>query len=184
MRFDAEDRILKTGWTGKLRIGILGAFNGAVYSATMLLLIWRWRATADQRNIAESTISGDHINLVSNERWIPIVLIWLVAFTLASLVVDYFWQRRKGYILVWEVVGVIAVAAWNVFALLGTWLDKQAGDTMSYSRVTSSRNPLFGPVSLAVVILANFIYGYLVRAICRKLKQPYDVDGVDLRPAP
>jgi hypothetical protein len=150
----------------------------------MLLLIWRWRATANQRHIAESTLSGDYVNLVSNERWVPIVFIWLVAFTVASLVVDYFWQRRKGYILFWELVGVIAVAAWNAFALLGTWLDKQAGDTMSYSRVTSSRNPLFGPVSLAVVILVNFTYGYLVRAFCRKLKPRSYVEGVDLRSAP
>lgn len=179
-----EDRRLKATWTGKLRIGILGAVNGAVYSATMLLLIWRWRASADESNMIENAISGDYVHLVSNERWIPIVIIWLVAFTSASLVVDYFWQHRKGYILFWEAVGLIAVASWNAFALFGTWLDKQAGDTMSYSRVTSSRNPLFGPVSLAVVILVNFIYGYLVQALCRKLEKAYDVDGVDLRQAP
>lgn len=150
---------------------MLGAVNGVAYSATMLLLIWWWRAVTEERNLIEGATSGDYVNMVSNERWVPIVIIWLVVFTCASLLVHYFWPHPKSYILFWLAVGVIAVAAWNAFALLGTWLDKQAGDTLSYSRVTSSRNPLFGPVSLGVVILVNLIYGYLVQVFCRKLKQ-------------
>jgi hypothetical protein len=179
-----EARHLKTAWAEKLQIAILGAINGVVYSATMLLLIWRWRAASDERHMIESALLGDHIQLAGNERWIPIVIIWLVAFTLASLVVDYFWKFRKDHILYWVAIGVIAIAAWNAFALLGAWLDKQAGDTISYSRVTSSQNPIFGPISIAVVILVNFVYGYLVVAFYRKLKQRYDVEKVDLQPSP
>lgn len=172
-------------WAGKIRIGILGAVNGMVYSATMLLLIWRWRAAADERNIIESTISGDYVDLVSNERWIPIVFIWLVAFTLASLVVNYFWRHPRNYVVFWEAVGLTAVAAWNAFAVFGAWFDYHfSGDTMSYSRVTSARNPLFGPISLVVVIVVNLIYGTLVQVFCKKLKQEYEADGVELRPTP
>lgn len=163
--------LLKANLARRVNMGFLGAVNGVLYSATMILLIWWWRAYADERSLIESAMSGDYINLVSNERWIPIVIIWSIAFTSASLSVDHFWQNRRASILFWEVVGAVAIVAWNVFALLGTWLDKQAGDTLSYSRVTSGRNPLFGPFSLAVVIGVNFVYGYLVQTFCRTLKQ-------------
>lgn len=166
--------MLKTISFRKLKVGFLGAANGVVYSVTMLLLIGWWRASAEKRNLIDNTISGDHINLVGNERWISIVIVWGIAFTLASLIVDYFWRHKKNSILFWEAVGVIAVTAWNVFVLLGTWLDQQAGDTISYSRVTSSGNPLFGPISLAVVIFVNFVYGYLVSSFPGKFKQTHD----------
>ena len=162
-----EEEPLKKTWTRKLRMGLLGLINGAVYSVIMLLLIWWWRAAADSRHAIESTISGDYVLLVSNERWIPIVLIWLFAFTSATVLVDYFWKNWNGQVLFWLAVGLIAVASWNAFGLVGTWLDKQAGDTISYSRVTSAHNPLFGPISLAVVVVVNVIYGYLVRAFAK-----------------
>lgn len=152
---------------GKVKSSVLGALNGAVYSTVMMLMIWHLRTSAEQRNIEEGAISGDYINLVSNERWSSIVVIWVVAFTLASLIVGTIWRKgQKSSILFWVVVGVVAVAAWNGFALFGAWLDKQyAGDTMTYGWVTSWRNPLFGPISLAVVILVNLVYGYLVRSV-------------------
>lgn len=169
---------MKANWTGKLWIGMLGAINGAVYSATMLLIIWRVRALADERNMAQGAISGDYINLVSHERWSSIIIIWLVAFTLASLVVSSLWRKhQRGSILFWEVIGVMAVAAWNGFALLGSVVDKYySGGATTYGWVTSLRNPLHGPISFAVVILVNFAYGYLVQALCRKLKPRYEAD--------
>lgn len=166
MRYEAKDHRMKGTSTGKLRSCILGALNGAVYSATMLLMIWRLRASADERNIAEGAISGDYVNLVSHERWSSIVIIWLVAFTLASLIVSSLWRKnQKRSVLFWEVVGVAAVAAWNGFALFGAWFDNYfASDTISYVWVTSLWNPLYGPLSFAVVILVNLVYGYLVQA--------------------
>lgn len=157
---------------GRLRLCILGALNGVVYSATMLLMIWRLRASADEHNIVEGAISGDYIDLVSHERWSSIVITWLVAFTLASFIVSSLWRKnQKRSILFWEVIGVVAVAAWNGFALFGSWLDKHyAGDTMTYGWVTSLRNPLYGPISLAVVILVNLFFGYLVRVFYPKMQ--------------
>lgn len=162
--------------TGKLRSCILGALNGVVYSATMLLMIWRLRALADERNLARWAITGDFIDLVSHERWHSIVIIWLLAFTLASLIVSRFW-RRKQNILFWVIVGVVAVAAWNGFALFGVWFDYYfSGDTISYTLVTSLSNPLFGPISFAVVILVNLVYGYLVRFFEPKTHEGEEMD--------
>lgn len=182
MRYEANDYRMKMTSSGKLLSCVLGALNGAVYCLTTLPVIWWRRSLAEEQNIAEGTISGDYVHMVSNERWVPIVVILLVSFTLASLIVASFWrQRGRGSIFFWEVVGVLAVAAWNGFALVGSWLDEQAGDRLSYTWVTSSHNPLFGPISLAVVILVNFVYGYLVRAFEPKI---YDAEELDLRSAP
>lgn len=169
---------------GKLRRGILGALNGALFSAVMSVIVWQWSAYEHERNIREAARFGDFpAQQSSNVRWVSVVLIWILAFTLAAFVVDYFWRnRRSGSVLFWEVVGVIAVSAWNVFALCSSWLDKYlAGDSMSYAWVTSSRNPLVGPISLVVVILVNFVYAYLVRAFEPKM---YDGKQMDLRSAP
>ena len=176
---------MKTIGKEKLRDCILGAFNGAFYSVTMLLLIWRLRAAADERNIREGQISGDYIHLASYEKWESIVIIWLVAFTLASLIIGSLWRKKqKNFILYWEVVGVVAVAAWNAFSLIGSLLDNYRGESITYGWVTSWHNPLYGPITFVVVILVNLAYGYLIRLIFRKLEQWYDVDGINLRSTP
>ena len=172
---------MKTSWLGKLVIAILGTLNGALYSAAMLFLIWRLRLAAEERNAIEGAVFGDYVHLVSHERWVPIVIVWLVVFTVSALMVDYFWHGWKR-VLFWEAVGVIAIAGWNVLALVGTWIDKQGGDTISHSLVTSSNNPLFGPTSLLVVLVANLLFGFLVRSMRGKLQHELDVDQADLRP--
>jgi hypothetical protein len=160
--FKVEEIEMKI-YISNFRTCMLGLINGAIYSVTMCLLIWWLRRSSDERNVLEGSMSGDYVHLVSNERWTSIVIIWLVLFTLASLAANYFWRYGKNHILFWEVVGLLAVAAWNVFALFGAWLDwKYAHDTMSYTLVTSLHNPLFGPISLGIVIVLNFFYGYLV----------------------
>lgn len=152
-------------FTDKLWLGLLGVGNGLAYSGIMLLLIWQWRASDYERNVIQGMVSGDYIDLVANERWLPIVIIWILTFTLASQLVDCFWQRGRSLILFWLTVGILAVAAWNGLALIGTWIDTHAGDSISYSRVTSPNNPFFGPLSLGLVILINFIYGYAIQAL-------------------
>jgi len=145
---------------------MLGTFNGAVYSAVMLPMIWAGMALANRDNALKTTPYGDFVQLITNVRWSSIVIIWLVAFTLASLIVSSLWPKnKKRSILFWGVVGIVAVAAWNGFALFGVWFDYHfSGDTISYGWVTSLSNPLFGPISFAVVIPVNLFYGYLVRA--------------------
>ncbi|HKO44536.1 MAG TPA: hypothetical protein VJU84_14755 [Pyrinomonadaceae bacterium] len=156
---------MKTESKRILRTSILGALNGAVYSAIMWLMIWAWMAVANRDHALETTSYGDFIQLGNNERWSGIVIAWLVAFTLASILVSGLWRsNRKRSILYWEIVGVVAMVAWNGFALIGSLLGKHyEGDTQSYAWVTSLNNPLFGPISFAVVIVVNFVYGYLVQ---------------------
>src|SRR5688572_18181279 len=114
---------MKRIFSDKLWLGLLGAGNGIAYSAIMLLLIWQWRASADERNFVDGMRSGDYVNLVSNERWLPIVIVWILTFILASQLVDCFWHRGRRLILFWLAVGVLAVAGWNALALTGAWLD-------------------------------------------------------------
>lgn len=169
--------------TGKLLTSMLGAFNGAVYSAVMLPMIWAGMALANPDNALATTPHGDFLQLITNVRWSSVVIAWLVAFTLASLFVGSIWRtNHKRSILFWEIVGVVAVAAWNGFAVIGSLLDRHyAGDTMTYAWVTSLSNPLFGPISLAMVIVVNFVYGYLVQAVEPKM---YDREEDNLRPSP
>jgi len=42
----------------RLRIWILGAVNGALYSAIILLMVWQIRAYEDARNIREAATFG------------------------------------------------------------------------------------------------------------------------------
>jgi len=166
--------VMKITPPGKLLTSLLGAFNGAVYSTVMLLMIWAGMAVSNRDNALKTTPYGDFVQFGTNVRWSSVVIAWLVTFTLASLIVSGLWPKnKKRSILFWEIVGVVAVAAWNGFALLGVWFDYHfSGDTLSYKFVTSLSNPLFGPISLAVIIIVNFFYGYLAGGFYQKLWGP------------
>jgi hypothetical protein len=53
---------------------------------------------------------------------------------------------------------------------------------MSYSRVTYSRNALYGLVSPVVVVLVNLVYAYTIQVFYNKSKRGYEVDGANARP--
>ena len=126
----------------------------------MLLLVWQDRTYEYTRIVTESGSLGHlPVQLTSNERWVPMVVTWVVMFAASALFVDYFWRWKRMSILFWETVGLVAVAAWNILILLAFWLEKWfSGQPMSYSWVTSSSNPVFGPISLGVVLIANLLY--------------------------
>ena len=150
----------------RFRIFILGALNGALYSAIMLVMVWQLRAYEDARSIKDAATFGHlPVQLTSNERWVPIVVTWILIFTFAAPVVAHFWHGyRTSSVLFWEVVGLIAVSAWNVLVLFAFWIEKQSSSQMmSYDWVTSSSNPIFGPISLGVVLIVNFIYACAIR---------------------
>src|SRR5215471_8919728 len=140
------------------RILLLGATNGALYSAVMLVLVWQVRSYAYNGNMTEAESSGHFpVQLTSNERWVPMVIVWIVLFVLAAFLVNDFWRRSKASVWFWEAIGLAAVATWNVLILLTFWLEKGfSGRGLSYAWVTSSSNPIFGPISLAVVLILNF----------------------------
>lgn len=152
------------GWrVRRLRVFILGALNGALYSVIMLLLAWWVRASEYARNIREAESLGHlPVQLTSNERWTPIVVTWVLIFALAALVVDRFWVRNKASVLFWETIGLLAVIVWNVFILSVFWLEQQmSAQTMIYAWLRSS-NPILGPISLGVVLIINFVYAQVV----------------------
>ena len=148
----------------RLRLLLLASIDGVLYSGVILLLVWQVRTYEYARNVRESQSFGHFpVQFTSNERWVPMVATWIVIFALAAIMVDYFWHWKKPSVLFWETIGLVAVAAWNVLVLLAFWIEKGfSGDTISYAWVTSSSNLVFGPISLAVVLLVNFVYAQAV----------------------
>jgi amino acid permease len=146
------------------RILILGAIDGALYSAVTLVLVWQVRAYAYNRNVREAESFGHFpVQMTSNERWVPIVVIWIVMFGLAALLVNHFWRSSKSSVWFWEAIGLVAVATWNVFILSTFWLEKGfSGQGLSYAWATSSSNPIFGPISLGVVLIVNVLFAQAV----------------------
>lgn len=154
----------------QFRILILGTINGALYSAIILVLVWQLRAYEYNRNMREAESFGHlPVQLTSSERWVPMVVAWIVMFALAALVVNHFWTKSKHSVFFWEAIGVIAVSAWNVFILSAFWLEKQlSAQQITYGWVTSPSNPLSGPISLGVVLIVNFVYAQAVISFKRK----------------
>lgn len=155
--------------TGRLKTLSLGAVNGALYTITMFLLISLSQDYFQARYIREATGSGTPIvQFGSNERWSGIAIFMILVFAISAYVVRRFSRGRFGSLLFWELVGVIAVAGWNVFMLGTTWFEKElSAQTLTYDWVTSRSNWLYGPISLAAVVLINLIYGSLLRAFQR-----------------
>jgi len=92
----------------------------------------------------------------------------ILVFAISAYAVRRLSRGRLGPLLFWELIGVIAVAGWNVFMLGTTWFEKElSAQTLTYDWVTSRSNWLYGPISLAAVVLINLIYGSLLRAFQR-----------------
>ena len=155
-----------TGWLPTL---LLGALNGAVYTLVMFLLISVVRSYLHNQYVLEATRLGAPIvQFGSHERWSGIATVMIFVFALSAYAVNHFCQRRLSSLLFWELVGVIAVAGWNVFMLTTTWFEKElSAQRLTYDWVTSGSNWLYGPISLGAVILINFIYGNVVKVFLR-----------------
>jgi drug/metabolite transporter (DMT)-like permease len=147
----------------RLRILTLGALNGIFYSVIMLLLVLGGQEYEYARNIRDATGSGHlPVQLTSNERWLPMVVIWVVIFALAALVVDRFWTRKTS-ILFWETSGLLAVVAWNIFILSAFWLEQHFwAEATGYVRVTLPAILGLALVSLGVVLITSFLYAQAV----------------------
>ena len=179
----------------RLRTCVLGAVNGVLYGLLVALMVWQLDAWADRHINAEDTYGNQvsAISLGSSVRWTGLVIIWVLAFTLAAGLVDHLWPyNKKRSVLFWEVVGVVAIAAWNAFVLFAAWMDKLQGQPLTLAMVTSPWKPLFGPIGLStvpvttgdwvqildpvtgpmtfvIVIALNFFYGHLLRLFRRKI---------------
>ncbi len=144
---------------------LLGAVNGVFYVISMFLLISLARDYFQKQYIREATRLGAPIvQFGSNERWSGIAIVLILMFAVSAYLVARFYKSRFSSLLFWELVGVIAVAGWNVFMLTVTWLEKElSAQALTYDWVTSRSNWLYGPVSLGMVLFINFFYGNLIR---------------------
>lgn len=151
----------------------LGVLNGALYSAVQFLVV---SAYFDYRIKTSLDIAQDlglpqmHATELINAR---IVSIWFILFfALASVLGHrYLLKLKRQPVLFWEVIGLAAVVGWNVVVLTLFWLSAlQTGQTYSLQFVTSPANPLFGPISMGVVIITNFIYGAVMTIMDRRLR--------------
>lgn len=155
--------------TSRLQTLLLGAANGALYAITMFFMISLARGYFQQRYTTEATRLGFPIvQFGSNERWSGIAIFMILAFAFSAYAAHRFCRAHLGSLLFWELVGVIAVAGWNVFMLTTTWFEKElSAQTLTYGWVTSRSNWLYGPISLGAVILINLLYGSVVRVFQR-----------------
>jgi hypothetical protein len=143
---------------------LLGAGNGALYALVVYLLISASRAYFQDQYVRQATKSGFPIvQFGSNERWTGIVIALVTIFALSTYLVSRISHGLRTPIL-WMLVGVIAVSGWNALMLIVTWVEKEgSAQTLTYEWVTSPLNPLYGPISLGIVLIVSFIYGCAIR---------------------
>ena len=158
-----------TSWLPTL---LLGAANGALYTIIMFVLISVGREHLHSDYVRQAaSLEAPAVQFGSNERWIGIAVVMMLAFAFSACLVSRFWQRHLGSLLFWELVGVIAVAGWNVFMLTLTWFEREmSAQTLTYDWVTSRSNWLYGPISLGAVMLINFFYWNVFRVFRRQFE--------------
>lgn len=138
----------------------LGMLNGAIYSAVQFILVfgyYDYRVRSDAERMEHQGLSPVQMTDMVNKR---VVSVWFVlAFTIASYIGHRYWRKlEKSPILLWEAIGITAIVAWNVVVLSLLWIESQlTGQAPEHERVIA--NPLFGPISIGLVIITNFIYG-------------------------
>jgi len=154
----------------RLRSLALGILNGAIYSAVQFILLagyYNYLIKLDADNMERRGLSPVQMTDMINKR---LVSFWFVlAFTIASYIGHRYWSKlRKSPILFWEVIGIAAIVGWNVVVLSLLWIESQfTGQLVGYERSISLSNPLFGPFSLGLVIITNFVYGASVGILDR-----------------
>lgn len=149
----------------RVRSLALGSLNGAIYCAIQFILVsgyYDYMIRLDAEKMERSGMNPVQMTEMINKR---LVSVWfLIAFMIAS----YVWHRysrkfRKSSILFWEAIGISAIVGWNVVVLTLLWIESRlTGQTLGYERAIALSNPLFGPFSLGLVIITNFVYGGLI----------------------
>jgi len=167
-------RVGKSNWLISL---VLGALNGAIYSGVQFWVVPRyydWIVASDQaKNLGSSPVQMTNN---TNQRMVAIWLVVLFAVT-SWLAHRYLARLTKYPLLFWQIVGLGAVVGWNVIFLVLLWAEKElTGQALSYERITSSSDPLSGPISMGLVILTNLLYGTVLQLVLRE-KVAIDTQG-------
>jgi hypothetical protein len=117
---------------------LLGAANGLVYSAVL--------------HLAER-LSGYVGWPRVRWAWLTSTCLLIGFFAVASYLAHRILLRRlSSVVLLWFIIGLVAVCAWNALFLGGVYWERYAHNwTVLYHEVTAPNNPMFGLFSLALM---------------------------------
>ena len=148
------------------RVLAFGAANGAAYGFVLFLLMNLYSDYLNRQSIQEAESLGRDPVLTTDNLNIPMIVCLLTLFfAFGSGLVHFLWRRLyKNPIVFWQAAGVSSIMAWNIAMITALWLEKHlTGQTLSYERVISVSNPLFGPISLVLVILVNLVFAIIIQ---------------------
>jgi hypothetical protein len=151
----------------------LGALNGAIYSMVQFVLLrgyYDYLIKLDAEYMERRGLSPVQVTDMLNKR---VVSIWFVlAFTFASYIGHRYWRNlEKSPLLLWEAIGITAIVGWNVVVISLLWIENQLmGHSLGYESAISVTNTLFGPLSIGVVIVTNFVYGGVIGFLDKSYK--------------
>ena len=145
---------------------LLGIVNGLLYGVVSRGVLWVY-AEYDLRSRIEEAerIGGSVAQVTYFQTKFPILLVWYaVLFALTSYLAHRYLDRwRRTPFLLWLIIGIGAIAVWNLLGLsvagLDAWL---RGETHSWRLVTSPYDTEHGLISLGVVLSVNCVFGVIV----------------------
>jgi hypothetical protein len=161
-----RSRIFSKGW-----IGILGALDGIMFSAILLLYIkvenhyLEWRNFEDSQRIGENP---PQIWSPSPNAWVIIVLL-CITFTVGSLLIYRILPKlREKPVVFWVLVGVVSIVLWNLFLICGTTFGELGmGRPLTVNSFATIVGFLKSIVSFALVVFLNVVFGFSLKLSCR-----------------
>jgi uncharacterized membrane protein len=102
--------------------------------------------------------------------WVSTSVLLILCFAPTSYLVHRFLARRaNSYVLLWVIIGMVAVVIWNaLFAASAYWSWREHNYTVEYYEITNPRNPQFGLFSLALVVVTNLIFAMVAKALIQR----------------
>ena len=130
----------------------LGAINGLIYSAVL--------------HLAES-LSGYVGWPRVRWAWLTTTCLLVVCFAVASYLAHRkLFRRLRSVVLLWLIIGLVAVCAWNALFLGGAYWEIHAHNwTVLYREVTARDNPMFGPYSLALMTGTALLFAGALKVV-------------------
>lgn len=149
---------------------LLGALNGSVYCIAIYLVIEVQSRLAFQRELQEASSLGIPPGLVADAhpQWAVVLPCTALLFSATSYLARRFWDYPRDSIRLWQGVGVASIATWNLILLTLFWVEKgYTGRSLGYDVASSYTNPLFGPLSLILIVITNLIFASLLKLLTK-----------------
>ena len=130
----------------------LGAVNGLVYSAVLHL------AERLTGYVGWPRVQG---------AWLTTTCLLVGCFAVSSYLAHRILLRRlKSAVLLWLIIGLVAVCAWNALFLGGAYWEIYAHNwTVLYREVTARDNPMFGLFSFALMAGTAFLFAGALKVV-------------------